>query len=120
MRFCARHRVIRGSLCIIARNGEAKKMQIPVNANHSLRAALMLAALLLISSPLLAQWTKIPAAAIPRTADGKPDLFAPAPRLPGGKPDLSGIWEPNANKYLRNIAADLKPEDVPFQPWAKA
>jgi hypothetical protein len=40
--------------------------------------------------------------------------------LPDGHPDLSGIWEPNGNKYAVNIAADLKPEDVPFQPWAKA
>jgi hypothetical protein len=74
---------------------------------------------ILISQPALAQWTKVPPAAIPRTPDGKPNLTAPAPRLPGGKADLSGVWEPNANKYLRDIAADLKPGEVPFQPWAK-
>jgi len=67
---------------------------------------------------LCAQWTKLPQAAIPHTADGKPNLSAPAPRLPNGKPDLSGIWEPMENKYVRNIAADLK-QEVPFQPWAK-
>ena len=72
------------------------------------------------STTLLAQWTKIPAASIPRTADGRPNLSAPAPRLPDGRPDLSGVWSPTDNKYLRDIAADLKPEDVPFQPWAKA
>jgi len=74
----------------------------------------------LYSMPLVAQWTKIPSAGIPRTADGKPNLSASAPRLSDGKPDLSGIWEPNANRYVRDIAADIKPEDVPFQPWAKA
>src|SRR5437773_2341367 len=66
-----------------------------------------------------AQWTKVPQGGIPRTADGKPNLSAPAPRLPDGHPDLQGTWEPSANKYLRNLAADLKPEDVPYQPWAK-
>ncbi|HLI86716.1 MAG TPA: hypothetical protein VKV17_22615 [Bryobacteraceae bacterium] len=62
----------------------------------------------------------VPKGSIPRTPDGKPNLAAPAPKLPDGKPDLSGVWEPNGNKYVRDIAADLKPGDVPFQPWAKA
>ena len=82
-------------------------------------SAATLAALSLSIGPLRAQWTKIPSDGIPRK-NGKPDLSAPAPRLPDGKPDLSGIWEPSANKYLRDIAADLKVENVPFQPWAKA
>lgn len=73
-----------------------------------------------LAIPLTAQWTNLPTKGIPRTADGKINLSAPAPRLPGGKPDLSGIWEPAENKYVRNLAADLKPEQVPFQPWAKA
>src|SRR5262249_42273968 len=76
--------------------------------------------LALFCAPLQAQWTKVPAARVPRAADGKPDLTAPAPRLSDGKPDLSGVWEPAANKWLRNLGADLKPEDIPFQPWAKA
>jgi len=67
-----------------------------------------------------AQWVKVPAAKIPLGADGKPNLTAPAPRLPDGKPDLSGIWEPISPKYLRDLAADLKPSEVPYQPWAKA
>jgi hypothetical protein len=70
--------------------------------------------------PVQAQWVKVPRANIPRTADGKPNLSAPAPRSPDGKPDLSGVWEPNSNKYVQDLAADLKPGDVPFQPWAKA
>src|ERR1700752_2916919 len=68
--------------------------------------------------PVRAQWVNVPPPAIPRTPDGKPNLSAPAPRLPDGHPDLSGIWEPNG-KYVTNLAADLKPEDVPLQPWAK-
>src|SRR5262245_58936173 len=83
------------------------------------RLIFTLAVLLLLSAPVCAQWTKVPPAAIPRTADGKPDLSAPAPRTADGKPDLSGVWEPAANKWLRNLGADLKEEDIPFQPWAK-
>jgi len=39
---------------------------------------------------------------------------------PYGKPDLSGFWMPeNATRHLLNLAADLKPEDVPLKPWAR-
>jgi len=76
--------------------------------------------LMLTCAPLYAQWTKVPAPKIPREPDGKANLSAPAPRLPDGHPDLSGIWNPNGNKYVLNIAADLKPGDIPYQPWAKA
>ena len=95
-------------------------MQTLWNARSLLTAAAVLTVSSLLSTPLAAQWVKIPPAAIPRSPDGKPNLLAPPPKLSDGHPDLSGIWEPNANKYLRNIAADLKPEEVPFQPWAKA
>ncbi|MBZ5578776.1 MAG: hypothetical protein LAP40_19620 [Acidobacteriia bacterium] len=72
-----------------------------------------------MAAPLGAQWLKIPSPGIPRTADGKPNLTAPAPRGQDGKPDLSGIWQqPNGVKYTVNLAADLKPGDVPMQPWA--
>jgi hypothetical protein len=50
-------------------------------------------AVLLSPSPASAQWLNYPTAGIPRTAEGKPNLLAPAPRAPDGKPDLSGIWE---------------------------
>jgi len=84
---------------------------------------------ILSAAPALAQWENVKQPNIPRTADGKPNLSAPAPRATDGKPDLSGMWwMPNrgpANtgippKYLNNIASDLKPEEVPLQPWAAA
>lgn len=66
-----------------------------------------------------AQWLNYPAPGIPRLADGKPNLAAPAPRTTDGKPDLSGVWNgPGAGAYDRNIARDLKPGDI--QPWAEA
>ena len=83
----------------------------------ALASAMLLFAAL---SPLPAQWLKVPDKSIPRTKDGKPDLTAPAPRKADGKPDLSGIWQMPGPKYLQNLAADLKPGDVPMQPWAAA
>ena len=68
---------------------------------------------------LTAQWIKVPELKGPRTSSGKLNLSAPTPRLPNGKPDFSGSWSSDDNKYLRDIAADLKPDDVPFQPWAR-
>jgi hypothetical protein len=64
------------------------------------------------------QWLKYQAPGIPRTADGKPDLAAPAPKLPDGKPDLSGIWRADPGGYSVNVASDLKAGDV--RPWAEA
>jgi hypothetical protein len=82
--------------------------------NASLIAVLTVA----LSAPLEAQWLNHPTPGIPRTPDGKPNLAAPAPRTPDGKPDLSGLWLRISPKYARNIAADLKPEDI--QSWAQA
>ena len=72
----------------------------------------------LLASPAAGQWLDHPTPGIPRTADGKPDLAAPAPRLPDGKPDLSGIWHRTSLRYYNNVAADLEREDA--QPWAAA
>jgi hypothetical protein len=76
--------------------------------------------LALLPVPLAAQWLNFKTPGIPRTADGKPDLSAPIPRTVDGKPDLSGIWRapanPLNNRYLRNIAVDLKPGEI--LPWA--
>ena len=60
--------------------------------------AMFVLAALVASTPLAAQWFKYPTAAVPRKADGTPNMSAPAPRLADGKPDFSGIWmtaEPN-------------------------
>jgi hypothetical protein len=77
----------------------------------------LLIVLSVLATPLSAQWLKHPTPGIPRTSDGKPNLAAPAPRTADGKPDLSGLWQRVSPKYRRNIAADLKPEEI--QPWAR-
>ncbi len=48
-----------------------------------------------------AQWVNYPTPGIPRTADGKPNLAAPAPKAADGKPDLSGLWQRQASPNER-------------------
>jgi hypothetical protein len=62
---------------------------------------LLLAALV----PLSAQWLT-PDPRTPRTADGKPNLSAPAPKLPDGKPDFSGSWLVDDNRLQFNLMLD--------------
>lgn len=89
---------------------------------------LSIATIFALSSPLCAQWLDYPTAGIPRMADGKANLSAPAPKTTNGRADLSGIWEiseaqsaygPFASHFM-DLAVDLKPGEAPFQPWAKA
>lgn len=79
--------------------------------------ALGLALVVFLGVPLSAQWLNVPTPGVPRTADGKPNLNAPAPKAADGHPDLSGVWMPNT-RYLQDLAAAMKPGDVPYQPWA--
>jgi len=95
-----------------------------------------------------AQWLNYKTPGIPRTADGRPKLDAPAPRSPDGHPDLSGVWMHELtsaaemvrlygapieeaikvdvpgmeigtqHKYARNVLLDFKPEDSPIRPEA--
>jgi hypothetical protein len=80
-------------------------------------AAAMVITLFALPAPSHAQWLNYKTPGIPRTADGKPDLSAPAPRTPDGKPDLSGLWKADnagASETAKSIES-LKP-----QPWAAA
>jgi hypothetical protein len=87
---------------------------------------------------LAAQWLNNPTPGVPRKADGKVDMTAPAPRMANGKPDFSGVWmgEPNrgtrgtaaagdepgnatnisSSRHMRDIGVDI-PGGLPYQPW---
>ncbi len=77
-----------------------------------MKRQLSMLALLAVVTPVAAQWLTLPTPGIPRTADGAPDLFAPAPRTPEGRPDLTGVWYP-----ARVTGSLLDPANV--QPWAR-
>jgi hypothetical protein len=114
------------------------------NVARSMRASrfnarIFLVVIVIIGLPSVgfAQWLNYPTADVPRRADGRPDLAAPAPRLPDGKPDFSGIWHaarrnpcrPESSQFIecgseiggsplgRNLGVDL-PGGLPYQPWA--
>ena len=104
----------------------------------------ILCAALLLGVPVCAgaQWIKHPTADLPRTADGKPNLSAPAPRTAQGVPDLSGVWQAEGapipelmkllpggqnglgedipSKYFVNILSDYPRGREPLQPNAAA
>jgi hypothetical protein len=65
-----------------------------IRAGARCGGAVLAGAIVLLSGsvPAAAQWFTYPNPAVPRTADGKPDLAAPAPRTADGKPDFSGVW----------------------------
>ena len=71
-------------------------------------APCVLALSILCTPPLLAQWPAHPTPEIPRTADGEPDLDAPAPRTADGKPDLTGVWQ-GANTFGANADEPAPP-----------
>ncbi|HEV2202197.1 MAG TPA: hypothetical protein VGR73_20445 [Bryobacteraceae bacterium] len=73
----------------------------------------------LLPVSLSGQWFDVRTPGIPRTANGKPNLTAPAPRTADGKPDLSGLWQPELNPYNLNVIQSVKEEDI-FRPAADA
>jgi hypothetical protein len=94
-------------------------------ANIMLRFRLcfqMTCAALLTLAPLHAQFDPFLPKNTPRTAEGKVDLKAAAPRLANEKPDLSGVWEQYAEidfpRFLIDISNGMPPGTLSMQPWA--
>jgi hypothetical protein len=67
----------------------------------------LVAALLAGATSLSAQWPRHRSASAPRTADGRVDVQAPAPRTRAGTPDLSGIWENVGWRELQQQSGDV-------------
>jgi len=106
--------------------------------NRVAAAGAIVAGLFAVSVPLVAQYVKYPTPNVPRTADGKPNLKAPAPRTADGRPDLSGLWfqddavpcaksggaaffECGIELPLSQYGIDYGysiPGGLPYQPWA--
>jgi hypothetical protein len=100
---------------------------------HGSAGWLMCVAVLLASATLAAQWPSFKSGSARRTADGRVDILAPAPRTQDGKPDLSGIWDKGLlpqevpppglfsgsgpSQAFRDLKAAL-PGDLPMLPWA--
>ncbi len=84
-----------------------------------MRKTAITAALCLLSRSLCAQWLDLRTPGIPRTADGSPNLSAPAPRTPEDRPDLSGVWQPELNPYRFDVIQTLE-DEVIFRPSAEA
>ena len=90
------------------------------------------------ATPVAAQWLRYPTAGVPRKADRRVNLSAPAPRMADGKPDLSGIWitgnplcaEPDPVTYTCGSELPMAREGInmgvgvpgglPYQPWLAA
>jgi hypothetical protein len=89
------------------------------------RPALCIACLVTLTAPAFAQWPAFPAPDLVRTADGKVDLTASAPRV-DGKPDLSGLWRPRPDplgqvggvenvvfpRYMDDVAIDANADPL--------
>jgi hypothetical protein len=85
------------------------------------RLVIGIAAAVVLTVTVEAQWDPYPWKNMPRKADGRIDLAAAPRRTADGKVDLSGFWMPqDPVKHLLNLVADLPPNSVPFQPWAAA
>jgi hypothetical protein len=109
-------------------------VRLPMNVRRLSVIGAVAAVIGLVWTSAAGQWLNYPTRGLPRTADGKPNLKAAAPRAVDGRPDLSGVWQPAADasdraggvegivapRYLIDVTRDLKPDDVPLQPWARA
>ena len=76
-----------------------------------------------------AQWERVRDPSVQWSRDGRPNLFAPAPRV-SGTPDLSGVWQPDGEplpegiesiegdlhfpKHMINVGADLEGGQPPM------
>jgi hypothetical protein len=68
------------------------------------------------ANALSAQWLDRKTPGVPRGANGRVNLSAPAPQR-DGKPDISGIWQADNLTWLQDVSQHVA-GGVPLQPWA--
>jgi len=89
---------------------------------YTMKTSAIALSLWLLASPVGAQWPTFPTPGIPRTADGKPNLAAPAPPRPTGSPisPASGrqlqltLSMPSTSYKIRRTRASSCPPPRPF------
>src|SRR6266853_5321721 len=91
-----------------------------MKAKLFLATATVAAFAFMLSAPAFGQWLNYPTPGIPRLPNGKPNLEAPTPTTADGKPGLSGLYDIDSGRLFQDIAADIRPQDFPIQPWAAA
>jgi len=75
--------------------------------------------LLVCATPAGAQWLNHRTPGLPRTADGKVKLTAPAPRTADGKPDFTGVWTPAGGQGALDGLETLRVDPDAIKPWAR-
>jgi hypothetical protein len=71
------------------------------------------------AAPAGAQWLDHRTPGLPRTADGKVKVTAPAPRTADGRPDFTGIWTPSGGQGALDGLETLRVDPDAIKPWAQ-
>ena len=84
-----------------------------------MRSTCIVVGLVLSATSAGAQWLTHPTPGLPRKADGKPNLSAPAPRTADGRPDFTGIWQSAGGQETLGGLSTLRVDAADMKPWAR-